>query len=167
MGAGARGIIPRVLLSCPAIIGRLAGMTMRKTLDHWLAEYSQSHRHPVNRVIHTVCVPAILFAIIAFLWDLHLFGLRIAYLLMVLVAPFYAWLGLKAVGVMAAQLLACVLILSFWPRALPLIDTSIAIFVLAWIGQFVGHAIEGRRPKFFQDITFLLIGPLWVVLKTR
>jgi uncharacterized membrane protein YGL010W len=164
---GARGIGPRVLLSCPAIIGGLAVMTMRKTLDHWLAEYSQCHRHPVNRAIHTVCVPAILFAIVAMLWDLRLFGLRAAYLLMVLVAPFYVWLGLKAVAVVAAQLLACVLLLSFWPRALPLIAVSIGIFVLAWIGQFVGHAIEGRRPKFFQDLTFLLIGPLWVVLKPR
>ena len=142
-------------------------MAVRKTLHQWLAEYSLSHQHPVNRAIHAVCVPAILFAIVAVLWDLHLFGLRVAYLLMVLVAPFYVWLGLRAVGVMAAQFLACVLILSFWPLALPLIDTSIAIFAAAWIGQFVGHAIEGRRPKFFQDLTFLLIGPLWVVLKPR
>ena len=140
-------------------------MTARKTLDDWLAEYSQSHRHPVNRAIHTVCVPAILFAIVALLWSIRVFGVPAAYLLMILVAPFYAWLGLKALGVMSAQLLACVLILSLWPRALPLIATSTAIFVAAWIGQFVGHAIEGRRPKFLQDLSFLLIGPLWVVLE--
>ena len=141
-------------------------MRARKTLDQWLADYSLSHRHPVNRAIHTICVPAILFAIVALLWSFHVVGLRVAYLLMIVVAPFYVWLGLKAVGVMAAQLLVCVLILSRWPHELPLIATSIAIFVAAWIGQFVGHAIEGRRPKFFQDLTFLLIGPLWVVLKT-
>lgn len=142
-------------------------MTARKTLDDWLAEYAQSHQHPVNRAIHTVCVPAILFAIVALLWSVHVFGVPAAYLLMLLVAPFYAWLGLKALGVMAAELLVCVLILSLWPRALPLIATSIAIFVAAWIGQFVGHAIEGKRPKFFQDLSFLLIGPLWVVLKSQ
>ncbi len=142
-------------------------MKARKTLDQWLAEYSQSHRHPVNRAIHTVCVPAILFAIVALLWSVHLFGLRVAYLLMILVAPFYVWLGPKAVAVMGAQLLACVLILRVWPVTLPLIDTSIGIFALAWAGQFAGHAVEGRRPKFFQDLTFLLIGPLWVVLKPR
>ena len=136
-------------------------MTMRKTLDHWLAEYSQCHRHPVNRAIHTVCVPAILFAILALLWGLRLLGLRVAYLLMIVIAAFHVWLGVKAVGVMAAQLLACVLILSFWPRGLPLVGCSIAIFAAAWVGQFIGHAIEGRRPKFFQDLTFLLIGPLW------
>lgn len=140
-------------------------MTARKRLDDWLAEYSQSHRHPVNRAIHTVCVPAILFAIVALLWSIHLFGVPAAYPLMILVAPFYAWLGLKALGVMSAELLACVLILSLWPHGLPLIATSAGVFVAAWIGQFVGHAIEGTRPKFLQDLTFLLIGPLWVVLK--
>ena len=36
-------------------------------------------------------------------------------------------------------------------------------FVLAWIGQFVGHAIEGRRPSFLKDLQFLLIGPLWLL----
>ncbi|MGC8521651.1 MAG: Mpo1-like protein [Steroidobacteraceae bacterium] len=53
----------------------------------------------------------------------------------------------------------------FRPRALPLWPAAVALFVVAWIGQFIGHAVEGRRPKFFQDLTFLLIGPLWVVLK--
>lgn len=44
-----------------------------------------------------------------------------------------------------------------------LLETSIVIFVLAWIGQFIGHKIEGKKPSFFQDIFFLLIGPLWVI----
>ncbi|MHB1540083.1 MAG: Mpo1 family 2-hydroxy fatty acid dioxygenase [Steroidobacteraceae bacterium] len=140
-------------------------MTSGKALDQWLAEYSVSHGHPVNRVIHTVCVPAILFASIALLWNVHLFGLRAAYLAMVLVAPFYLALGWLASIVMAGQLLICVLILSVWPHAIPLTASAAAIFVAAWIGQFVGHAIEGRRPKFLQNMMFLLIGPLWVVLK--
>lgn len=142
-------------------------MSPAQPLDRWLAQYAQSHQHPVNRAIHTVCVPAILFAIVALLWSVHVFGVRAAYVLMILVAPFYVRLGARAVGVMALQLLACVLILSVWPRGLPLVITSIAIFVVAWIGQFVGHAIEGRRPKFFQDLKFLLVGPLWVAFKQR
>ena len=140
-------------------------MTSGKTLDQWLAEYSGSHGHPVNRIIHTVCVPAILFASIALLWNVHLFGLRAAYLAMVLVAPFYLALGWLASIIMAGQLLICVLILSVWPHAIPLTASAAAIFVAAWIGQFVGHAIEGRRPKFLQNMMFLLIGPLWVVLR--
>ena len=136
-----------------------------KTVAQWLGEYSLSHQHPLNRALHTVCVPAILFAIVALLWSPRLAGVRVAYLLMILVAPFYLRLGVRALAVMAAELAACVLILLVWPRAIPLLPAAVAIFVLAWIGQFIGHAIEGRRPKFFQDLTFLLIGPLWVVLK--
>jgi uncharacterized membrane protein YGL010W len=45
----------------------------------------------------------------------------------------------------------------------PLWLTSIVIFVVAWIGQFIGHALEGRRPSFFKDVQFLLIGPLWLL----
>ncbi len=142
-------------------------MLSENTLDHWLAEYSLSHRHPANRIIHTVCVPAILFASIALLWNVHLLGLRAAYLAMVLVAPFYLALGWRASIIMAGQFLLCVLILSVWSRAVPLLPSVAGIFGAAWIGQFVGHAIEGRRPKFLQDVMFLLIGPLWVVLKHR
>jgi uncharacterized membrane protein YGL010W len=45
----------------------------------------------------------------------------------------------------------------------PLWLTSLVIFVVAWIGQFVGHAVEGERPSFFKDLQFLLIGPLWLL----
>jgi uncharacterized membrane protein YGL010W len=40
---------------------------------------------------------------------------------------------------------------------------SLAVFVLAWIGQFVGHKIEGKKPSFFDDLRYLLIGPLFVL----
>lgn len=140
-------------------------MAGRKTIEHWLAEYSRSHQNPLNRALHTVCVPAILFASVALLWDPRLAGVRAAYLMMILVAPFYLRLGLRALAIMAVQFAACVLLLCLWPRAIALRPAAIVMFVLAWIGQFIGHAIEGRRPKFFQDLSFLLIGPLWVVLK--
>jgi uncharacterized membrane protein YGL010W len=42
---------------------------------------------------------------------------------------------------------------------------AIGVFVLAWIGQFVGHIIEGRRPSFFTDLAYLLIGPAWLMGK--
>ena len=45
----------------------------------------------------------------------------------------------------------------------PLWVTSLAIFLIAWIGQFIGHVIEGRQPSFFKDLQFLLIGPLWLL----
>ena len=45
----------------------------------------------------------------------------------------------------------------------PLWKTSLIIFVVAWIGQFIGHKIEGKKPSFFQDLQFLLIGPAWLM----
>ena len=43
------------------------------------------------------------------------------------------------------------------------LKTSLIIFVIAWIGQFIGHKIEGKKPSFFEDIQFLLIGPAWLL----
>jgi uncharacterized membrane protein YGL010W len=45
----------------------------------------------------------------------------------------------------------------------PLWQVALAAFVLAWIGQFIGHLFEGKRPSFFQDLQFLLIGPAWLL----
>jgi len=50
-------------------------------------------------------------------------------------------------------------------QILPLFYTSIVIFVSAWIGQFYGHKLEGKKPSFFKDLQFLLIGPAWVFKK--
>ena len=46
----------------------------------------------------------------------------------------------------------------------PLWQTALVIFVLAWIGQFIGHKIEGKKPSFLEDLHFLLIGPLWLLV---
>jgi uncharacterized membrane protein YGL010W len=46
---------------------------------------------------------------------------------------------------------------------LPLWAVSLIIFTGAWIGQFVGHKIEGKKPSFFKDLQFLLIGPAWLL----
>jgi len=45
----------------------------------------------------------------------------------------------------------------------PLWMSCVTLFVLAWIGQFVGHAVEGKRPSFYKDLQFLMIGPLWLL----
>jgi uncharacterized membrane protein YGL010W len=46
-----------------------------------------------------------------------------------------------------------------------LVITSIAVFVGAWILQFIGHKIEGKKPSFFEDIQYLWVGPLFVLSK--
>ena len=42
---------------------------------------------------------------------------------------------------------------------------ALAVFVLAWIGQFVGHKFEGHRPSFLTDLSYLLVGPAWLMEK--
>ena len=55
---------------------------------------------------------------------------------------------------------------SFWlGSTVNLFFTFLMIFVVAWIGQFDGHHIEGEKPSFAKDLQFLLIGPLWIVEK--
>lgn len=42
---------------------------------------------------------------------------------------------------------------------------AVGVFVVAWVAQFIGHRAEGRRPSFLTDLTYLLIGPAWVLAK--
>jgi uncharacterized membrane protein YGL010W len=45
----------------------------------------------------------------------------------------------------------------------PLWLICLIIFFLAWVGQFYGHKVEGKKPSFFKDLQFLLIGPAWLM----
>ena len=116
--------------------------------------YSESHRNPTNELIHFVCVP-----VLGILWAIHpLVALAAAagamWYYFQLSKPFA--LGMLAMaGIMLALLAAM--------PAYAVLPLSIAIFVVAWIGQFVGHKIEGKKPSFFDDLRFLLIGPLFVL----
>ena len=42
-------------------------------------------------------------------------------------------------------------------------EIFLGIFIISWIGQFIGHKIEGKKPAFVKDLQFLLIGPLWLL----
>jgi uncharacterized membrane protein YGL010W len=131
----------------------------QRQIDTLLAKYAESHLNPTNEVLHFICVPAIMFSLLGLLWSLHPFvavGVTVASLVyyFLLSVPFA--LGMM---VMAGAML---LVLSMLPQDLVL-WASVAIFVIAWIGQFIGHKIEGKKPSFFEDVRFLLIGPLFVL----
>jgi uncharacterized membrane protein YGL010W len=40
---------------------------------------------------------------------------------------------------------------------------AVGLFIVGWIFQFVGHAIEGNRPAFFKNPFYLLVGPWWLI----
>jgi uncharacterized membrane protein YGL010W len=141
-------------------------------VSDWLSEYGASHQHPANKLLHWICVPPIVLAVMGFLWSVSVPAGLAA------ISPWLNWASLSAFATLlyyvtlsprlAAGALLAFAVLLLLTSALarlpwPLWLTSLAIFVAAWTGQFVGHAIEGRRPSFFKDLQFLLIGPLWLV----
>ena len=126
-----------------------------KTVSEWLDEYSESHQYKTNKLIHWVCVPTIFFSIVGILAH---FSALLTTLLLVLSFIFYARLDL----VLAVAMAALMLVMAWLIYVLPVgMGFYIAIFVLAWIGQFYGHKVEGKKPSFFKDLQFLLIGPIW------
>ena len=142
-----------------------------RSLNQWLVDYSLCHSHPRNRLIHHVCVPAIQFSLLGLLWLVELplpGGLphwlnNMATLLVVLAMIFYLMLSWRmAIGALLMSV-AMLMVVHVLHQLGILFETSVVVFVIAWVGQFVGHMIEGKRPSFFEDVRFLLIGPLWVL----
>ena len=130
-----------------------------RPIDTLLAQYGESHRNPTNELIHFVCVPVIVFTLLGILWSLHP-ALALAASLAAL-AYYFKLSRPFALGMllMSAAMLA---LLALMPP-MTVLPLSIAIFVVAWIGQFIGHKIEGKKPSFLDDLRFLLIGPLFVL----
>jgi uncharacterized membrane protein YGL010W len=130
-----------------------------RNIDTLLARYSESHRNPTNELIHFVCVPVIVFALLGILWSLHP-----AVALAAVAGAMWYYLPLSkpfAVGMLAMAILMLAILAAMPP--LTVLPLSIAVFVVAWIGQFIGHKIEGKKPSFLDDLRFLLIGPLFVL----
>jgi uncharacterized membrane protein YGL010W len=143
-----------------------------RSVHEWLGEYQSSHQHPTNELLHWICVPPIVLAVMGFLWSLpvpaalaaHSVWLNWASLTALAALLYYLVLSpplALGIALAFAALLALTHALAGLPW--PLWATSLTIFVIAWIGQFVGHAVEGARPSFFKDLQFLLIGPLWLL----
>ncbi|EKO3367089.1 DUF962 domain-containing protein [Vibrio fluvialis] len=142
-----------------------------RTLNQWLDAYAVSHQNPINKRIHRVAVPGIYLSIVGLIWSLPaapLMEWRVdwSWLVAVPVLGFYYRLSMTVFLMMLGFTLACIgLAWSVELMALPLLPLSLALFVLLWIAQFVGHKIEGKKPSFLSDLQFLLIGPIWVFYK--
>jgi uncharacterized membrane protein YGL010W len=144
-----------------------------RTTEQWLAEYGVSHRDPTNKFLHWVCVPVIVWCALGFAWaapfPAALRGALIlanwAGVIAAVVVIYYAVLSPRLAFGIAPALLVMLWSIDEVQRnaPLPLWAICAVLFTLAWIGQFIGHAIEGRRPSFFKDLQFLLIGPLWLL----
>ena len=164
-----------------------------KSIDSWFDEYGESHQNKTNKIIHWICIPLIFWSIISFLSlipceylgvfnnsvlnsFMHWGTIFIFFGLL-----FYLRLSFK---IFIGMLLFSIYILIDIYYTVTLFDvnrywgilaevngtgknfllySSILIFIFAWILQFVGHKIEGKKPSFLKDIQFLLIGPAWLL----
>ena len=143
-----------------------------KSYETWMAQYSISHQNPTNKWIHRICVPLIMVSAIGAISLLRLPNfddspfLSIAMPIWIGCMIFYARLGWKPFLLMFLQWSLSLLLLHWFERQVsqPFI-WYLAIFALAWVGQAIGHWIEGKKPSFLKDLQFLLIGPLWILKK--
>lgn len=149
-----------------------------KSIHQWIEEYGKSHQNPRNKAIHWVCVPLIMLSLLSlislipfpidsaklFTNNMNLVKVNWTFLFLTFSVIFYLRLSISiAIGMLlvAVLMLASISWIEFFDPSIWRL--SLTIFVLAWIGQFIGHKIEGEKPSFFEDLQFLLIGPAWLL----
>ncbi len=142
-----------------------------KSIHEWLSEYGESHKNETNKLIHWICVPTIFFSVTGLLYSIKLpifiaeNPVNVAMILLLLVTVYYfslsktLWVGMLLFGLLCLSI--CHIIESSGVIKLWLF--CVIAFVLAWVGQFYGHKIEGKKPSFLQDIQFLMMGPAWLM----
>lgn len=143
-----------------------------KSATQWFNEYAVSHQNTVNKAIHWFAVPSIYASVIGLFWQIPMpfsglaeQGINWALLLLIPALLFYFMLAFSiglgmtifsAVVVSVFRALEHQMVLEIW-------QLSLILFSVMWVFQFIGHKIEGKKPSFFQDLAFLLIGPAWLL----
>ena len=136
-----------------------AAPAVRK-VDQLLAHYEESHRDPRNERIHFVAIPLIMLSLLGLLWAVHPL-VSVGFVM----ASLVYYVRLSAVFLAAMALLSTIGLGLVWAMGEHVLAISGGIFVGAWIAQFVGHRMEGRKPSFFEDLQYLWVGPIFVLSK--
>lgn len=144
-----------------------------RPIDRWFASYSGDHQNPTNQKIHYFAVPTILWTVTALLWCVPVPGTWFVSGFWAAFASFGAWMfynrASRRLGYGMLAVFVAMLWFNRWLHAAIglglLLKVAVAVFVIAWIAQFVGHKIEGKKPSFLTDLVYLLIGPAWVLAK--
>lgn len=145
----------------------------QRTIDTLLEKYGESHQNSINKVIHWICVPTIMFSLLGLLYSIPFF---------IEPAPLLNWASILVGLTFIYYLrLSLPIFLGFLPIGLGLLYgnhylaqasaswglaygwLAFGLFFIAWIGQFIGHKIEGAKPSFLEDLQFLLVGPAWLL----
>ena len=132
--------------------------TDTRQVDRLLAHYGESHQNPCNELIHFIAIPLIMLSLVGMLFALHPYA---AYAFVAASMLYYARLSIVFLLAMVLwSLVTFALVFAMGPWVWQM---SIAVFVGAWVMQFIGHKIEGKKPSFLDDLKFLLIGPIWLI----
>ena len=144
---------------------------MMRKIDSLLNEYGESHQNGLNKRIHWICVPSIFFSVVGFLWSIPNGPLESinspfinwATIALILVSIYYLSISPALALGMVIFSVICLYFCFIIDQNVAVWKVSMIIFIVAWIGQFYGHKVEGKRPSFFKDLQFLLIGPAWLM----
>jgi uncharacterized membrane protein YGL010W len=141
---------------------------MPRTTTEWFGLYSASHQNKINKAIHFACVPVIYYSLLGLISCVPtpaFFPAHIdwAVLSLIVIMPFYARLSWSLLLGMLLFSALCLMLRGLASSDVALFLSSLVLFIAAWIGQFIGHAVEGKKPSFFQDLQFLLVGPAWIL----
>ncbi len=144
-----------------------------KQIDILLEKYGESHMNPVNKFIHWVCVPLIMFSFLMLLFSIPFFVERTFFANWAMVVLVLAWIYYARLSLLMFFGFVVIGSLMLWGIYViyglvdfhigKLVVIGLVIFIVAWIAQLVGHKIEGKKPSFFDDLRFLLIGPAWLM----
>ena len=147
---------------------------MRK-IDKLLSEYGESHQNATNKAIHWICVPLIFWSVVALIYSIpsgllqSVFGegnryANWAVVVMALAMVYYVSLSVSlSIGMLIVSVACFTLIQLVEVNVGAVWAVALVVFVAAWLGQFYGHKIEGKKPSFLKDVQFLLIGPAWLM----
>ena len=142
-----------------------------KSIQNWLEEYSVSHQNQTNKFIHWVCVPLIFFSITGLFYSIELpfkiggeMNFNLAIVMSIGATLYYLFLSRTLwIGMLIFSSLCMLVCYAIRQAGIPLPALCAVIFILAWIGQFYGHHVEGKKPSFIHDLQFLMIGPAWLM----
>jgi len=146
------------------------------TIQDWFDKYGEHHKNPINKAIHWICVPSIFFSLIGLLSvisfdlgselvpDYLLEQMHLGSLLIVFGLFFFSRIAWPITfGMMIVSFLILKGVTFMHRNEMDVLIVNLWIFGIAWVGQFIGHKIEGAKPSFFDDLKFLLIGPAWLL----
>jgi uncharacterized membrane protein YGL010W len=153
-------------------------ITEKRPVDVYFDKYAESHQNKINKAIHWICVPLIVFSLLGLMWAIPFPQLNFLgeYKTMLNWASFLIAFSIyyyyKLSPILSYFMLIIIFAFSYGIMELyqwqvnggpALWQSCLAIFVVSWIGQFIGHKIEGKKPSFLDDLKFLLIGPIWLL----